>query len=215
MSSPDDQPRPGLRERKKAKTRAAIQRSALRLFAEQGYEATTVEQIAEAAEVSPSTFFRYFPSKEDVALYDDLDPLFIAAFEAQPAGLSPIQALRGALHAVFEGLPTDEMARQWERAQLILSIPELRMRTLDQFTSMIQLVAELMARRAGRRPDDFAVRAYAGAVIGTLLAAMFDVVGKPAEDGFLARFSRAGEPEGGILARFDASLDFLEAGLPL
>jgi AcrR family transcriptional regulator len=215
LSSPDDQPKPGLRERKKAKTRAAIQRSALRLFAEQGYEATTVEQIAEAAEVSPSTFFRYFPSKEDVALYDDLDPLFIAAFETQPAGLSPIQALRGAIHDVFERLPEDEMARQWERSKLILSIPELRMRMLDQFTSMIQLVADLIARRAGRNPDDLAVRAYAGAAIGALLAVMFDSASKPAEDGFLTRFSGAGEPVDGILARLDASLAYLEAGLPL
>src|SRR5574337_1236534 len=97
----DDQPAPGLRERKKAKTRAAIQGHALRLFREQGYEATTVEQIAAAAEVSPSTFFRYFSTKEDVVLYDDLDPLLIAAFAAQPAELSPIQAMRGALQRVL------------------------------------------------------------------------------------------------------------------
>src|SRR5512138_2327695 len=115
VSQVDKPPSPGLRERKKAKTRAAIQEHALRLFQEQGYAATTVEQIAEAAEVSPSTFFRYFPTKEDVVLYDDLDPLFIAAFEAQPPELTTIQALRKAMRAVFTSIPPEELARQLER----------------------------------------------------------------------------------------------------
>ena len=70
-------PKQGLRELKKARTRAEIQRQALLLFQQQGYAATTVEQIAAAAEVSQSTFFRYFPSKEHVVLYDDYDPILI------------------------------------------------------------------------------------------------------------------------------------------
>ena len=90
MSALPDAGRPGLRERKKARTRAAIREHALRLFREQGYDATTVEQIAEAAEVSPSTFFRYFPTKEDVVLQDDMELLWIDALRAQPAGLSTI-----------------------------------------------------------------------------------------------------------------------------
>ncbi len=200
MPSAGDQPRPSLRERKKTKTRAAIQRSALRLFAEQGYEVTTVEQIAEAAEVSPSTFFRYFPTKEDVALYDELDPLFIAAFEAQPANLNPVKALRGALRAVFSDIPAEDTAQQWERARLIFSVPELRMRMLDQVAGMFQLMAELIAKRTGRRADEPAVRAYAGAVIGTLLAMMFDGLGTSLED---------------FLERMDAGLAYLESGLPL
>jgi len=84
-----DQP-PGLRERKKAKTRATIREHALRLFRDQGYGATTVEQIAEAAEVSPATFYRYFPTKEDVVLQDDLDVLALGELEALPPGLSPL-----------------------------------------------------------------------------------------------------------------------------
>ena len=196
----DRKPALGLRERKKAKTRAAIQRHALQLFREQGYEATTVEQIAEAAEVSPSTFFRYFRTKEDVALYDDLDPQFIAAFEAQPAELNPVQAMRRALRQVFATMPAVETERQWERGRLILRVPELRMRMLDQVVEAVQLFAELVARRVGRRADDLAVRTYAGAMIGAVLSAVLTGMDDPQAD---------------FIELMDISLAYLEAGLPL
>jgi AcrR family transcriptional regulator len=109
----------------KAKTRAAIQAQALRLFAQQGYDETTVDQIAEAAEVSQSTFFRYFPTKEDVVLHDRYDPLLIAAFHAQPAELRPIEALRGAMGAVLGELPADELELEQARGELIFSVPEV------------------------------------------------------------------------------------------
>jgi len=200
LSSDDERSALGLRERKKAKTRAAIQQHALRLFQAQGYDATTVEQIADAAEISPSTFFRYFPTKEDVVLYDDLDPVFIAAFEEQPPDLSPIQAMRGTLRAVFTRLSAAEMVRQWERARLVLAVPELRMRMLDQLAAAVQLIAELVAKRVGRRADDLAVRAFAGATIGAVMTAMLTLVEDPMAD---------------PLAQMDASLAYLEAGLPL
>src|SRR6201999_2191851 len=91
----------GLRERKKARTRASLREHALRLFREQGYQATTVEQIAAAAEVSPSTFFRYFPTKEDVVLQDDMDSRMIEALARQPADLAPIAAVRAALQQAW------------------------------------------------------------------------------------------------------------------
>ena len=190
----------GLRERKKAKTRAAIQRHALRLFEEQGYEDTTVEQIAEAAEVSPSTFFRYFPTKEEVVLYDDLDPILFAAFEAQPAELNPIQAMRRALREVFGGATSAEVDQQWERGRLIFSVPELRMRVLDQLSDTLQESAEMIARRVGRRPDDFAVHIYAGTIVGALLSAM--LVGLK-------------DTQADLIELMDASLAYLDAGMPL
>jgi AcrR family transcriptional regulator len=195
-----NQPVQGLRERKKAKTRAAIQRHALRLFQEQGYESTTVEQIAEAVEISPSTFFRYFPTKEDVVLYDDFDPLLFAAFEAQPAELSPIQAMRRALRQVFVNVPAAEAEQQWERGRLILAVPELRMRMLDQLAEAVQLSAEMIAKRVGRRADEFAVRTYAGAMIGALLSALL---------------TGANDPNADFVELMDGSLAYLEAGLPL
>jgi AcrR family transcriptional regulator len=165
-----ESPRPGLRERKKAKTRAAIQEQALRLFGEQGYEATTVEEIADAAEVSPSTFFRYFPTKEDVVLYDALDPVLLEAFAAQPAELSPVAAFRATMREVFSRAPSDLLAQQNERAALILSGPELRMRMLDELARSTLLLADVVGRRVRRPPDDPAVRALCGAVIGVGIA---------------------------------------------
>src|ERR1700686_2894183 len=91
----------GLRERKKARTRASLREPALRLFREQGYQATTVEQIAAAAEVSPSTFFRYFPTKEDLVLQDDMDTRMLGALAAQPPELSPVAAVRAAMREAW------------------------------------------------------------------------------------------------------------------
>ena len=199
--SEGDRPAVGLRERKKAKTKAAIQQHAMRLFGERGYQATTVEQIAAAAEVSPSTFFRYFPTKEDVVLYDALDPVLLEAFRAQPAELSPIQALRGAMWAVFGELPAGELAVQQERDALIRSVPELRARMLDEFAKNLELFAEIVADRVERPPDDPAVRTLAGAVIGVGISAWYT----------------AGDHANPMdyLAVLDASLAHLEAGLPL
>jgi AcrR family transcriptional regulator len=200
LLSQDESRRVGLRERKKAKTRAAIQEHALRLFRERGYDATTVEQIAEAAEVSPSTFFRYFPTKEDVVLYDAFDPVLVGAFRAQPAELGPIQALRGAMREAFERVPAEELALFRERDAMIRKVPELRARMLDEFGRNLQLIAELVAERTGRRADELAVRTLAGAIIGV---------------GIAAWFSGGDDPMTDFLAQFDAAMAHLETGLPL
>jgi len=189
-----------LRERKKARTRAAIQQHALRLFREQGYAGTTVDQIAGAAEVSQSTFFRYFPTKEDVVLYDGYDPLLIAAFHAQPARLPPIDALRGAMQAVLGRLPAGELQLERERGMLIFAVPELRARFMDQFAATIAMLAQALAARIGRDPADFAVRNFAGAVIGVALASTQAMVD---------------EPDADYLQLFDAGLAHLQAGLPV
>src|SRR6478672_10941023 len=118
--------RPGLRERKKARTRLTIRSEAFRLFGEQGYAETTIEQIAEAAEVSPSTFFRYFPTKEQLVLADDLDPLMIDAIRAQPHDIPPLTAFRNATAQVFGNLPAAELAFEQERQALLYHVPELR-----------------------------------------------------------------------------------------
>jgi AcrR family transcriptional regulator len=160
----------GLRERKKAKTRASIQEHALRLFRDQGYAETTVQEIAAAAEVSPATFFRYFATKEDTIVLDRLDPLIIELFRNQPADLNPTEALRAAIRESLTTLTEDEWALESERQQLVMNAPELRVRMLDQLYEGIDLLASLAAERTGRTPDDIAVRAWAGAVVGVMMA---------------------------------------------
>ena len=196
----DDPPPPGLRERKKAKTRALIQAHALRLFREQGYDATSVEQIAEAAEVSPSTVFRYFPTKPDLVIYDDLDERMIEAFRAQPPELGALRALRATFRAGFM-IAGDDLAVQFERSELMQSVPELRAAMLDELTRTVGEIAQLVAERSGRPADDDDVLALAGAVIGITIAAWFGTRG---ED-WQARF----------LERIDTGLARLESGFPL
>lgn len=156
----------GLRARKKLRTRLAIQEHALRLFREQGYNETTVEQIAEAAEVSPSTFFRCFPTKEDVVLFDALDPVLHEAFRRQPAELTAIQALRGAMHDVWGKPSPAQVEEQRERGRLAVQVPELQTAWVADILRTARMMAELLAERVGRDPGDERVRIYTGAVMG-------------------------------------------------
>ena len=198
--STDHADQPGLRERKKARTRASIQEHALRLFREQGYTATRVEQIAAAAEVSPATFYRYFPTKEDVVLQDDLDVLTLGALEAQPPGLSPLAAIRAAVAAARAGFTIEERERFRQTTALTLAVPEIRARALDEFARTIDVTAAVLAKRIGRKPDDVAVRALAGAIFGVILATTLPVLDQ-------------GETDlDAIFTSVDAGLAQLEAG---
>jgi len=194
----------GLRERKKARTRAALREHALRLFREKGYQNTTVEQIAAAAEVSPSTFFRYFPTKEDLVLQDDMDVRMIEAFEQQPPGLGVIAAVRAATREVFGSNTDADLDVFRETTMLTMTVPEIRARALDEFARSIGAIAEAVGKRAGRPADDLAVRTVAGAVIGVMMSIML-----PWED-----WSEAYDFED-RLGCIDEGLALLEAGLPL
>jgi len=186
---------PSLRERKKIKTRETIRREAFRLIQENGYAATTVEQIAEAAEVSPSTFFRYFPTKESVLLADDMDPMILNALEEQPPDLSPSQAVRRAYQAAMAGLSQDQREFEEIRQRLMFSIPELKAAMFDEYYRTITTFAEALGRRIGRDAGDFELRVFAGALAGAMMAVYEP--GPRATDTVLR------------------ALDFVDAGMPL
>ena len=204
MTNVDPEHHGSLRERKKARTRASIREHAIRLFAEQGYQATTVEQIAAAAEVSPSTFFRYFPTKEDVVLRDDMDTRMLDALARQPADLSPVAAIRAAAKEALASFGDADMAQIRVTTELTLTVPEVRSRAMDEFARTIEGIAEALARRAGRHPGDMAVRAMAGAVVGVIMSVTI-----PWRDW-------TDETSGkDMFDRIDEALALLESGLPL
>jgi AcrR family transcriptional regulator len=161
----------GLRERKKLKTRESIQREAMRLFGQQGYEQTTVEQIAAAVDISPSTFFNYFPSKEDVVLYDAYDPVIIPLLSERPASEPPSVAIRRVLEAmagVFERDRDIILAR----GRLWFEVPALRARIWEELERAQVLMSALIAQRSGRPADDFEVRVIVMVVVTAAMEAM-------------------------------------------
>ena len=166
-------PRPGLRERKKIQTRQAIRRGAYRLFAEQGYDATPVDRIAEAAEVSTSTVFRYFPTKEDIVLTDEYDEAIAAALRDRPPAEPPVSSLRRVLIDMARQLTDDERAEMLTRLTLIRQVPALRARMGEGMAKTGLRLGEVLAERSGRSPEDFEVRVLVGAVLGALQEAVF------------------------------------------
>jgi AcrR family transcriptional regulator len=175
-------PTTGLRDRKKSKLRDQLKQHAMRLFVEQGYDATTVEQIAEQAEVSPRTFFRYFANKEDLLFDDDLDPQLIASFRAQEAQLSVVSALRNSLRAVFMQVSEEQRLYEQQRHAIMLATPELQVRNGHELIRNIELLAGLIAERTHQQTGDLAVRTLAGALAGVIIAAHMQVDKDPSID---------------------------------
>src|SRR5215470_8433957 len=130
----------GLRERKKLRTRVAIRRATYRLMARQGYEATTVEQIAEAAEVSPSTVFRYFPTNEDIVLTDEYDPLLADLLRSRPADEPPLESLRHVILTGLDFMMRDERDEMVHRSRLMVEVPAVRARMTESMHTTSRLL---------------------------------------------------------------------------
>jgi AcrR family transcriptional regulator len=143
--------RPGLRERKKLQTREKIERVALRLFAERGYDETTLADIADAADVSRRTIFAYFESKEDILFCDE--PLLYERLEQtlteRPPGATTVDALREFVSTVSE---SDEQTRL--RKRIIGANKGLRLSERARSAPLERLVAESIARDLDAGPDD-------------------------------------------------------------
>ncbi|MFF1707994.1 TetR/AcrR family transcriptional regulator [Streptomyces sp. NPDC058252] len=168
-STPAAEPRPGLRERKKIKTRIAIREATYRLIQEQGYDATTIEQIAEAAEVSPSTVFRYFPTKEDIVLTDEYDPVMEEELRCRPADEPWMDSLRHAVRRAIGIGFAEEPDVSRLRTRLMVDVPAVRSRMMESMSVTGRVLCRVIAERTGKDPDDLEVRVFAMSLIGGLM----------------------------------------------
>lgn len=142
-------PRPGLRERTKARTRQELIDAAFALFAERGFETCTVEDIAKVADVSPRTFFRYFPVKEDVVLapMQDESDRMIAELTARPPEESPLTALREALRGTITRL--SDRGGLCDNVKMVECCPSLVARKLELNAAKERTIASVIADRMG------------------------------------------------------------------
>jgi TetR/AcrR family transcriptional regulator, regulator of mycofactocin system len=158
--------------RRRATSRAELEQVAFALFAAHGFDATTVDEIAAAAGIGRRTFFRYFPSKNDIpwgAFEDELDRMRVR-LKASPPEVPLMDAIRVAL-IDFNRVAPAQVPLHRRRMDLILRVPALLAHSTLRFAAWRAVVAEFTAERTGRRPDDLAPQAIAHAVLGVAVAA--------------------------------------------
>jgi mycofactocin system transcriptional regulator len=169
--------------RRRITSREELEQTAFALFAAQGFEATTVDEIATAAGIGRRTFFRYFPSKNDIpwgAFEDELDRMRVR-LKACPPEVPLMDAIRLAL-IDFNHVAPAQVPLHRRRMELILRVPTLLAHSTLRFTAWREVVAEFVADRTGRRPGELAPQAIAHAVLGVSVAAYEHWLDHPAAD---------------------------------
>ncbi|RBQ19389.1 TetR family transcriptional regulator [Spongiactinospora rosea] len=165
-----------LRARRRAQTQRTIQAHAIRLFGERGYDATTMNDVAEAAGVSPMTVYRHFPTKEDLVLADQHGELIAERIAASPAGRPLVRRIGGALVDAAATLTGDDRAADRRfllaRLQLMISTPALRARHLDNQYALQQAIIGALEDETPDPDTAFQAQAAAGACLAALHTAM-------------------------------------------
>ncbi|WP_119726995.1 TetR/AcrR family transcriptional regulator [Thermomonospora amylolytica] len=191
----------GLRERKKQRTRQAIFAAALRLFAERGYDETTIADIAAAADVSPRTFFAYFPSKEDVifAEIDDRLAEVQQRLARRASGETPLETIRQSVVEVMQALVTEQGEHGPVQVRLVLERPALQARALQRMHEAQQEVQQRIRELCPGLGEIEAV-AIAGMAVGAMQAVV-------------THCRQGGLDPGTTRAALDRALAIVESGL--
>jgi AcrR family transcriptional regulator len=194
------EPATGLRERKKRETRDALTRAALELFAERGYDETTLAEIAEAAGVSTRTIFAYFPSKEDI-LFSTIEAMrdaLACALAERPAGTDALAALREfILSSAHQKTELD-----YKLGRLCAADPTLSSHKRARIAQLQEVLAAAIADDLGVGPDDLRPQVAAAS-----LTAAFEVLER--QDRGLSTAPTNAE----IAAAIDPVISFVRAGL--
>lgn len=170
--------RPGLRERKKEQTRLALENAALALFAEKGFDRTTVDEIVEACDVSQRTFFRYYGAKEDVLFADGDQRLeeLLADLAGRPARESPLRAVQAAFLATTE-LYSQDRDRLVLRSRIFDGSSSLRSHKFERQQSWEEAVTAVLLEREAQHGGEASprhLRLVAGISLACLRAALAD-----------------------------------------
>jgi AcrR family transcriptional regulator len=162
----------GLRERKRVAAIWRIQEVALDLFDEHGYDNVTIEQIAEAAEVSPSTVYRYFGTKQQIVLRDELEIELVHMVERELGTYPPVEAVRRAVSGLMSDYFDRDEALSRRRTRYALNEPALWASELAQTDQFVGMLATTLARISGRDEIELEDRVIASALMWSLVAAV-------------------------------------------
>jgi mycofactocin system transcriptional regulator len=196
------------RGRRPSTTHAEVERAALELFARDGFEQTTMDDIADALGIGRRTLFRYFPSKNDI-VWGDFELVLDRLGRLLDATPRDVPIMRALADAIVESnrYPPDQLAGLRIRMTLITTVPALQAHSMLRYRAWRQVVAEFVANRRGESPDDLVPQTIGYALLGTSTAAFAHWVDNPGEDldaslaqayGIL-RASVAAEPESSTL----------------
>jgi len=158
--------------RRRATSRAEIERAAFDLFGRQGFERTTVDEIAAAAGIGRRSFFRYFPSKNDVP-WGDFDGELARMrlrLATTPVQVPLMDAIRQAV-VEFNRVPPEQMPAHRQRMRLILGVPALQAHATLRYAAWRQVISDFAAERTGQRADGLFPRAIGYAMLGVAVAA--------------------------------------------
>lgn len=200
----DDDGGGGLRERKRLAAMLRIQAVALDMFESRGFDEVTVEEIADASDVSPSSVYRYFGTKEQVLLWDEYDLEMDGWLRTALQAEVPLDGLRAVILGAVDAVTPDDLVTMQRRITLVMTTPSLEQAATATTYQMAELVGRLLAERLGRPEVDLEVQVFSHAFTGGLLGLFHHWYGT----GFAASLRDVVEQLFGI---FEEGLDIVTA----